>query len=272
MQVVSNATLSDVCAVYDGPEGDLWELVMGQQIHIGGLSSSMELAQKAGLAAGSSGIDLCCCNGAGMRFLLRFVQIDTMTGIDATETVIARGIQRTKDEGFEERISFVKADVTSVPLEDEVADFIWGEDAWCYVADKPKLISEAVRLVRPRGTIAFTDWVLGSEAMSERELQRLLAFMKFPNMQSLEGYQSLLETEGCDVLCAEDTGHFASHAKLYIDMLTKQLTYDALRLIGFDMEQLQAMGEEMQFLKKLAEDRKIIQGRIVASKYPGGTR
>jgi len=27
------------------------------------------------------------------------------------------------------------------------ADFVWGEDAWCYVLDKAKLISEAARLV-----------------------------------------------------------------------------------------------------------------------------
>jgi SAM-dependent methyltransferase len=31
----------------------------------------------------------------------------------------------------------------------------WSEDAWCYVADKPKLIAEAVRMVRPGGVIAF---------------------------------------------------------------------------------------------------------------------
>ena len=149
--------LSDVQAVYSGPEGDLWELVMGEQIHIGGFASSMDLAERAGLGAGMKGIDLCCCTGAGMRFLVRFRGVEAMTGVDATDTVVARGRERCAAEGLGERISFTQADVTASGLPDASADFVWGEDAWCYVVDKGKLVSEAARLVKPGGTIAFTD-------------------------------------------------------------------------------------------------------------------
>ena len=38
MKAIANIGLTDVNAVYDGAEGDLWELIMGQQIHIGGLA------------------------------------------------------------------------------------------------------------------------------------------------------------------------------------------------------------------------------------------
>jgi ubiquinone/menaquinone biosynthesis C-methylase UbiE len=262
----SEVTLPDVQAVYDGPEGDLWELIMGEQIHIGGLSSSMQLAEAASIAPESSGIDLCCCSGAGMRFLLRFCQIGKMVGVDATQTVVSRGVQRSKNEGYGDRTSFVQADVTETPLPDGEADFIWGEDAWCYVVDKPKLISEAVRLVRSGGTIAFTDWVQGPVEMTEQEMARFLGFMKFPNLQSIPGYRSLLEAQNCEILHAEDTGRYAECVQLYIDMLTKQLTYDALKIIGFDMELMQAMGGEMQFMKTLADEHKIIQGLFVATK------
>jgi hypothetical protein len=44
--------LANVQAVYAGPEGQLWQLLMGDQIHIGGLQSSTELAACAGLSAG----------------------------------------------------------------------------------------------------------------------------------------------------------------------------------------------------------------------------
>ena len=36
MKTTTGIDLGHVQAVYDGPEGDLWELVMGEQIHIGG--------------------------------------------------------------------------------------------------------------------------------------------------------------------------------------------------------------------------------------------
>src|SRR5579862_1236402 len=112
MQTIAGIGLADVQAVYEGPEGDLWELVMGEQIHIGGLHSSMELADRAQIAEGTTGVDLCCCNGAGMRFLVRFRNVAHMTGVDATERMVERGRRRTSDEGLADRIEFVHRDAT----------------------------------------------------------------------------------------------------------------------------------------------------------------
>ena len=58
MKSVENVSLSDMNAVYDGPEGDLWELLMGHQIHIGGFKASMDLAERAGIGAGQRGVDV----------------------------------------------------------------------------------------------------------------------------------------------------------------------------------------------------------------------
>ena len=190
MQTIAGIGLADVRAVYDGAEGDLWELVMGEQIHIGGFSSSMDLAERAGIAAGSEGVDLCCCNGAGMRFLVRFRDVAHMTGVDATERVVERGRQRTDEEGLSDRVDFVVAEATETGLPDASVDFVWGEDAWCYVEDKASLIAEAVRLLRAGGTIAFTDWLGGPEPMSPAEAERFLRFMKFPNILDLDDYRS----------------------------------------------------------------------------------
>jgi ubiquinone/menaquinone biosynthesis C-methylase UbiE len=266
MQETAGIGLADVQAVYDGAEGDLWELVMGEQIHIGGMAASMDLAERAGIAAGSEGVDLCCCNGAGMRFLVRFRDVKQMTGVDVTERIVERGRARTEAEGLADRIDFINADATDTGLPDAAADFVWGEDAWCYVADKRALIAEAARIVRPGGTIAFTDWLAGPEAMSSEDADRYLRFMKFPNVLDVADYRALLQESGCRVQTAEDTERFPSHVDLYLKMLNMQLTYDALKLIGFDMDLMQAMGGEMMFIQQLADEGKICQGRFIATK------
>jgi SAM-dependent methyltransferase len=266
MQTLAGISLADVQAVYDGPEGDLWELVMGEQIHIGGMASSMDLAERAGVTEGSSGVDLCCCNGAGMRFLVRFRGVAHMTGVDATARIVDRGRRRTEDEGLADHVQFVVSDATDTGLPDAAADFVWGEDAWCYVEDKARLIAEAARLARPGGKIAFTDWLAGPEPMDEAESERYLRFMKFPNVCDLEDYCRLLEASGCQVETAQDTGRFQSHVDLYLEMLNMQLTYDALKLIGFNMELMQTLGGEMNFVRQLAHEGKICQGRFVATK------
>jgi SAM-dependent methyltransferase len=258
--------LSDVLTVYNGPEGDLWELAMGEQIHIGGLKASMDLADHAGIQPGSTGVDLCCCNGGGMRFLVRFRDVGKMTGVDASETVVERGRRRCREEGLDERTEFVLADVTASGLPDGEADFVWGEDAWCYVVDKPRLIAEAARLVRPGGTIAFTDWIEGPAGLSDAEAERFLTFMKFPSVQDIAGYRGLLESSGCEVREAEDTGRFPPHADLYLGMLDMQLTYDALKIIEFDTDLMQTLAGEMAFMRDLAHASKIAQGRFIARK------
>lgn len=264
MKAISDIGLTDVNAVYNGNEGDLWELIMGQQIHIGGLRSSMELAERAGVGVGQHGVDLCCCNGAGMRLLVRLCDVAKMTGVDATATVVERGRQRCKDEGLANRISFVLADACDSHVADASADFVWGEDAWCYVTDKARLIAEAARIVKRGGVIAFTDWVEGPAGLSDDDAARFMRFMKFPNVQDISGYAALLKANGCEVLAAEDTGRFAPYLDLYQNMVDMQLTYDAMRIMNFDTAAMQALAGEMAFMRDLAHAGKIAQGRFVA--------
>ena len=266
MKSTKQIGLKEVQAVYNGPEGELWELIMGEQIHIGGFASSMDLAEKAGIGSGTNGVDLCCCNGAGMRFLVRFRDVARMEGVDATPKVVEEGCRRCEQEGLSDRIEFTLADVCDSGLADASEDFVWGEDAWCYVVDKEKLISEAARIVKPAGVIAFTDWIEGNAGLTDAEAERFLAFMKFPSLQNLEGYSNLLTANGCEVIAAEDTGRFGPHVDLYLNMLNMQLTYDALKIIGFNSELMQTMAAEMVFMQELAHADKIAQALFVARK------
>ncbi len=266
MKSIANVGLKDVQAVYSGPEGELWELVMGQQIHLGGFQSSMELAEKAGIRPGAKGVDLCCCTGAGMRFLVRFRNVARMQGVDATETMVRLRARRCEAEGLADRIAFTLGDACATGLPGGAFDFVWGEDAWCYVVNKDRLIGEAARLVKAGGTIAFTDWIEGPARLTDAEAQRFLAFMKFANMEDLDGYATLLRRHGCEVLSAEDTGRFAPCVNLYLNMLNLQLTYDALRIIGFDAALMESLGGELNFAAQFARAGKIAQGRFVARK------
>ncbi len=261
-----DAGLETVKEVYSGPEANLWELVMGEQIHIGGLESSLDLAEQAGIEPGTKGVDLCCCTGAGMRFLLRFRGVASMHGVDATERMLELGSERSEAEGFDDKTNFVMADACDTGLEEGQFDFAWGEDAWCYVEDKSRLVAEAVRLVKTGGTIAFTDWIEGETPISDEDAERFMKFMKFPNIFSKADYCRELEARNCHIIKSIDTGRFANYVALYMDMLIHQLTYDALKIIGFDLELMQAMGREMEFMRELAGEGKICQGLFIAGR------
>jgi hypothetical protein len=88
---IEGISLADVTSLYAGAQTEFLHLLYGQQIHIGGMKASIDLAERARISAGLSGVDLCCCNGAGMRFLVRFRNVASMVGVDATESVVERG-------------------------------------------------------------------------------------------------------------------------------------------------------------------------------------
>jgi len=259
-------SLKDVQAVYDGPEGVLWELVMGEQIHVGGFKSSMELATRAGLQEGMYGIDLCSALGAGCRFLVKNFKV-TMVGYDGTETMITKAIERASAEGLADKIQNKLGNVTSIPFDDNTFDFVWGEDAWCYVDDKNKLIAEAARVLKPGGTLAFTDWIEGPNGLSDEEAERINTFMKFPYMQNQKGYEELFKTNGLTIIESTDlTEEFAGYVDFYLKMLSEQHTYDALKIIGDNMELFQAMGGEMAFMGEKAHEGRMGRGRFIAKK------
>lgn len=201
-----------------------------------------------------------------MRFLTRFRNVASMAGVDATPAMVELGRERCAAEGMGDRITFVLADVCDSGLPTDSADFIWGEDAWCYVEDKERLISEAARIVKPGGVIAFTDWMEGPEPIADEEAARFLAFMKFPSLAGPADYRQFLEARGCEVLVDRNTERYVPCIDLYLSMLDKQLTFDALKIIGFDMAVMEAIGGEMQFVRQLAHAGKLMQGMIIARK------
>jgi len=108
--------------------------------------------------------------------------------------------------------------------------------------------------------------VEGPAGLSDAEAGMFLQGMKFPSVQDIAGYRGLLEKNGCEVAVAEDTGRFAPYVDLYLNMANMQLTYDALKILGFDLAQLETVASGFNFFGDLARAGKIAQGRFIARK------
>jgi len=261
-----DVSLDDVQKVYAGPERQLWQLIMGEQVHAGGMAASMRLADAAAIEPDWHGVDLCCCIGGGVRFLVKRRGC-RMVGVDGTMAALDEARRITAEDGLADRAEYRLGDVMAAPAEDEEFDFVWGEDAWCYVVDKGKLISEAFRILKPGGTIAFTDWVEGPQGLADDEAERICRFMTFPYLESLPGYGRLLREAGfVDIHSLDLTIEFAGHVDLYIRMLTEQLTYDALKIIGDDTNLFRSLGGEMDYMRQRCHEGKMGKGQWVARK------
>jgi ubiquinone/menaquinone biosynthesis C-methylase UbiE len=258
--------VKEVQAVYSGPEGQLWELLMGEQIHVGGFASSADLAHYGGVKAGTKGVDFCCCSGAGMRFLIKFCGVSQMEGVDFTPAQIALGKKRMKAAGITaKQYRYHLGDVAAPKVAAGSFDFVWGEDAWCYVADKPGLLQQALRALKPGGKIVFSDWV-ATDKMTAAEAKRFITFMKFPSLMTVADYEKQLKKTGFSKIKSKVSCYFVPSMELYVTLCLRQKTYDVLRLLGFSKETFKAVLEEMGFIMELAKSKKIVQAYVVAQK------
>ncbi len=260
-----NISLGDVQDVYDGWEGRLWELLMGEQIHIGGFVESMIMAKQAGINEGQKVLDLCSGVGGGLRFLVKNFKVQGY-GLENSDHMLAEAKKRTQAEGLAEQIEYRQGNVMNIPWDDNTFDVIWGEDAWCYIDSKETLIKEAARVLKPGGVIAFSDWITGPNGLSASEAKRINEFMTFPYTESLKGYQGLLEKSGFTIKSAENLCElFAECCELYLKMLTVQHTYDALKILGNDLALFDKVCEEMKYILETARKEKFGRGRIIAA-------
>ena len=194
--------IESVNEVYDGPGGMLWQMLMGEEIHVGGQKETDILAKKAGVTASSIVLDVCSAlGGPARRLALEFGC--TVVGLDATASMHNEALRRTKEAGLEGKVTFKLGNALDMPFRTGTFDVAWGQDAWCYVTDKARLMRECARVVKPGGVIAFTDWI-ETGPMSDELSTALNTFMVFPYLETLEGYAELAQSAGLEVIERED--------------------------------------------------------------------
>jgi cyclopropane fatty-acyl-phospholipid synthase-like methyltransferase len=213
----------DVSEVYAGPGGKLWELLMGEQIHVGGADQTDVLAKKVGLDKKRDIylLDICSALGGPARYLAKNYGTKVV-GLDITPEMIKEAKKRTEEQPFTDKIEYRIGSALDIPAKAETFDVVWGQDAWCYIRDKSRLLEEIKRVLKPGGTLGFTDWIWGSVETPESRADYLMEFMVFPDMQTFDGYSKLIEDFGMNIEEEEDLGdNFAKHMDIYLSILQK---------------------------------------------------
>ncbi|MFX0091265.1 MAG: class I SAM-dependent methyltransferase [Candidatus Hodarchaeota archaeon] len=264
MKLSYDFSVKDVSDAYDGPVGLLWELLMGEHIHIGGADETKRLAEKLGVNKLSFILDICSALGGPARFLAKTYEAK-IVGLDITDTMIKKSQERTEKAGLSHLVEYRRGNALDIPAKSNTFNIVWGQDAWCYITSKPRLITEAVRVCKQGGKIGFTDWILGSTLLnSQKEADFLFEFMIFPNMETLEGYKKLLEQNNCKVIEIEDLQEdFTAHMHQYLDKV-QSLKDTIVKELGEELYQIAENG--IKAWVKEADEGKVSRGLFIAEK------
>jgi ubiquinone/menaquinone biosynthesis C-methylase UbiE len=180
-------------------EADLQEF---DQDHYGGTDAVDALAREANIGPALHVLDVCSGMGGPARWLA-FRYGCRVTGVDLTQTRVDGAMRLTQRAHLESRVRFVQGDATAMPFADATFDALISQEAWCHIPDKPALIAECARVLKPGSRLAFTDIMVVGD-FSADDAARLLAGMTIPMPATLAQYLQILET--CGFTSLQSTG------------------------------------------------------------------
>jgi ubiquinone/menaquinone biosynthesis C-methylase UbiE len=233
------------------------------QDHFGGLEAVDVLAAEAVIGRDSHVLDVCSGMGGPARYLASRLGC-RVTGLDITPSR-HQGAQRlTELVGLSERVDFRLGSAVAMPFDAASFDVVIGQEGWAHVPDKPRLIAECARVVRPGGTIAFTD-IMRGEALTPEAAARVQRDMAFADFETLDVYAELLTANGCTIVERDDL------SMRWAEILVRRLAmYRELRdttVARFGADHFQNWDDTYAFFVGLFAERELAGGRIVARRH-----
>jgi arsenite methyltransferase len=151
-------------------------------------------------------------------------------GVDMTDEMLELA-RKNKAEAGVENAEFLKGHIEDVPLPDEHVDVVISNCVINLSTDKPKVISEAFRVLKPGGRFAVSDVVfLGSKAELPDEVLETVGLWTGCVVGALEKteYEDLLKQAGFDDVSVEVQNVYEPEA---IDGLDTPEKREALRKV-----------------------------------------
>jgi SAM-dependent methyltransferase len=128
-----------------------------------------------------------------------------VVGVELYDEAVAEGTRLAQEAGLERQASFLQADASkTLPFEAGSFDAILCIDAINHLPDRPRVLGDWARLLRPGGRLLFTDPVVITGILDSEEIALRTSIGYFLFVPAGEN-ERLLATAGLTVIDVEDT-------------------------------------------------------------------
>lgn len=177
-------------------------LARHDQDHYGGTDATDRLIAEAAVRADDVVLDVCSGMGGPARYLAWKTGC-TVTGLDLTASRVEGATELTRLAGLAGAVRFVHGNALDMPFPDASFTLAIAQEAFAHVPDKPRLVAECARVLRPGGRLVFSD-ILHRGDLSGDDARRLYEGMAFSEIGTAEGYAALLRANGMTVVRSVD--------------------------------------------------------------------
>jgi sarcosine/dimethylglycine N-methyltransferase len=215
-----SANVSTTQAYYDGPASEIYRTIWGDNLHMGipprpdaGLQESMDntntiMAEAANLSPDDRVIDLGCGYGSTARYIASKYGCEVI-GQTISNEELKLAQKRAERSAARHLLTFEWGDFHNVEYPDSSFDVVWSQEAFLHGADKNKILSECYRVLKPGGTLIFSD-ILVRHDTPQADRERLYARLNTVDIWDLPDYEEGLQRHGFELLKAEDHSQYVA--------------------------------------------------------------
>lgn len=187
----------------------------GEDIHIGLYESDEEPIRDASrrtvkrmaellpaLNASQRVLDLGAGYGGSMRYLAQQAGCHCVA-LNLSEVENERNREMNRAQGLDELVEVLDGDFTRLDFADGEFDVVWSQDAILHSGDRERVCAEAARVLKPGGTLIFTDPMQADNAPVD-QLQPIYDRIHLDSLGSPGFYRSTLSQLGLENVQFED--------------------------------------------------------------------
>ena len=191
MQDVVKETKQFSAKTYESP---LFNDILGDTLHPGGLKLTARVAELAQIDKGSRILDIACGKGITACFLAQRYGC-YVAGIDLSAELISLARDKVQSEGLSEKVDLFLGDGECLPYRDSLFDTVISECSFSLLPNKEAAAIEIKRVLKPRRKLVITDVFLRGQLSEELHTKASFASC-IAGAKTLEGYVKLFERVG----------------------------------------------------------------------------
>jgi arsenite methyltransferase len=213
---------------------DLYDPTQAQQIPEEALLASLGCGNPTALAKLNPGeVVLDLGSGGGIDVLLSAKRVGPtgkVYGLDMTDEMLALANENKRKAGAE-NVEFLKGEIEHIPLPNDCVDVIISNCVINLSADKDRVLSEALRVLKPGGRFAVSDVVIRGEMHPEIRQSVLLWVGCVAGALEENEYRAKLASAGFEeieieptrIYRVEDAREFLSGQSIDVDAIAPQI-------------------------------------------------